>query len=42
MFDEVKDLFDLITSEYGIGALVIITVIAIGLAFYGAKRLEEN
>ena len=42
MFDNVKEFFDLLTSEFGIGALVVLTVVAIGLAFYGAKRLEEN
>jgi len=42
LFDEVREFFDLITSEFGIGVLVVITVVAIGLAFYGAKRLEEN
>ena len=42
MFDEVREFFDLFTTEYGIGALVIITVIAISLSFYGARRLEEN
>ena len=42
MFDEVREFFDLFTTEFGIGALVVVTVIAIGLAFYGAKRLEEN
>lgn len=42
MFDEVREFFDLFTTEYGIGALVVVTVVAIGLAFYGARRLEEN
>ena len=42
MIDEVREFFDLFTTEFGIGALVIVTVVAIGLAFYGAKRLEEN
>jgi hypothetical protein len=42
LFDEVREFFDLFTTEYGIGALVVVTVVAIGLAFYGARRLEEN
>ena len=42
MIDEVREFFDLFTTEFGIGALVVVTVVAIGLAFYGAKRLEEN
>jgi len=42
LIDEVREFFDLFTTEFGIGALVVVTVVAIGLAFYGAKRLEEN
>jgi len=42
LFDEVKEFFDLLTSEFGIGVLVVLTVVTIGLAFYGAQRLEEN
>jgi len=42
LIDEVREFFDLITSEFGIGVLIVLTVVSIGLAFYGAKRLEEN
>jgi len=42
LFDEVREFFDLITLEFGIGFLAVVTIVVIGLAFYGAKRLEEN
>lgn len=42
MIDKIREFFDIITSEFGIGVLAVLTVVVIGLVFYGAKRWEEN
>ena len=42
MIDTVEELFTLVTSDFAVGVIAVALVIAIGLSYYGAKRIEEN
>ncbi|MCZ6582804.1 MAG: hypothetical protein O6761_06510 [Thaumarchaeota archaeon] len=42
MVEEIEKLFELVTSDFAVGVIAVALVIAIGLSYYGAKRIEEN
>jgi len=42
LIDTVEELFTLVTSDFAVGVIAVALVIAIGLSYYGAKRIEEN
>lgn len=42
MIEKLEEFFDLISTDLGLGILVTVVVVVIGLAFYGAKRMDEN
>ncbi len=42
MIEELEKLFEIITSDFAVGVIAVVLVITIGLAYYGAKRVEEN
>jgi len=38
----IDELIALVSSDFAIGIIVGIVVVVIGLAFYGARRMEDN
>jgi len=42
LIDTIEELFTLVTSDFAVGVIAVALVIAIGLSYYGAKRIEEN
>jgi len=40
--DQLDEFFSIITSDFAVGVIAVALVIAIGLSYYGAKRVEEN
>lgn len=42
MVEIFQDFIDFISSDFAVGVIAVALVIAIGLSYYGAKRLEEN
>ena len=42
MIDDIEELITVITSDFAVGVIAVALVIAIGLSYYGAKRVEEN
>jgi len=37
-----QDFIEFISTDFAVGVIAVVLVIAIGLSYYGAKRLEEN
>jgi len=42
LIDIFQDFIEVISSDFAVGVIAVALVIAIGLSYYGAKRLEEN
>ena len=42
MFEQIQELYSVLSTDLGLGIIVVAVIITIGLAFYGARRMDEN